>query len=180
MGTKGRATPHVVCCAIPIARAAQKVLVVTSRKRPKNWVCEYPFSKLHSPTSGLHNLAADVSPIPNVIDCSWRLQPRKRPWKKVLPVRLYVSSSPDVFPRSALPFPGVRGTITRFVITIQTPATTYHFYKMDVAALDSDWLEKKERRGEWVDYAEACGRLEWKSDLSQGLQFLSLAPSRSY
>ncbi|KAG6867498.1 hypothetical protein C0993_002002 [Termitomyces sp. T159_Od127] len=119
--------------------------------------------------------------------CSWRLQPRERPWKKVLPVLLYVSSSPDVFPRSVFPFremfiqiAGVRGTITRFVITIPTPATTYHFYEMDVAALDSDWLEKKERRREWVDYAEACRRLEWKSELSQGLQLSSLAPSRSY
>jgi len=41
MGTKGRAVPRVVCCAIPIARAAGKVLVVTSRKRPNNWVCKY-------------------------------------------------------------------------------------------------------------------------------------------
>ncbi|KAF5340916.1 hypothetical protein D9758_012182 [Tetrapyrgos nigripes] len=38
MGTKGRTSPRVVCCAIPIARAAGKVLVVTSRKRPDNWV----------------------------------------------------------------------------------------------------------------------------------------------
>jgi len=41
MGTKGRAVPRVVCCAIPIAREHGKVLVVTSRKRPNNWVCEY-------------------------------------------------------------------------------------------------------------------------------------------
>lgn len=41
MGTKGRSTPRVVCCAIPIARSAGKVLVVTSRKRPDSWVCEY-------------------------------------------------------------------------------------------------------------------------------------------
>jgi hypothetical protein len=40
MGTKGRAVPRVVCCAIPISRAAGKVLVVTSRKRPNRWVCE--------------------------------------------------------------------------------------------------------------------------------------------
>ncbi len=45
MGTKGRSTPRIVCCAIPIARAAGKVLVVTSRKRPDNWVCEsYSYS----------------------------------------------------------------------------------------------------------------------------------------
>jgi hypothetical protein len=42
MSTKGRSTPRVVCCAIPIARAAGKVLVITSRKRPNYWVCEYP------------------------------------------------------------------------------------------------------------------------------------------
>ena len=40
MGTKGRAVPRVVCCAIPIARAAGKILVVTSRKRPNFWVCK--------------------------------------------------------------------------------------------------------------------------------------------
>jgi len=39
-GTKGRAVPRIVCCAIPISRTGQ-VLVVTSRKRPNNWVCEY-------------------------------------------------------------------------------------------------------------------------------------------
>jgi diphosphoinositol-polyphosphate diphosphatase len=38
MGTKGRSVPRVVCCAIPIARSAGKVLIVTSRKRPDNWV----------------------------------------------------------------------------------------------------------------------------------------------
>ena len=42
MSTSGktRATPRVVCCAIPIARAHNQVLVITSRKRPNNWVCE--------------------------------------------------------------------------------------------------------------------------------------------
>ncbi|KAF8627070.1 hypothetical protein AX17_006409 [Amanita inopinata Kibby_2008] len=38
MGTKGRSAPRIVCCAIPILRTAGKVLVVTSRKRPNNWV----------------------------------------------------------------------------------------------------------------------------------------------
>ena len=41
MGTKGRSVPRIVCCAIPIARAAGKVLVITSRKQPDNWVCEW-------------------------------------------------------------------------------------------------------------------------------------------
>lgn len=40
MSNKGRTTPRVVCCAIPIARAAGKVLLITSRKRPNSWVCE--------------------------------------------------------------------------------------------------------------------------------------------
>ena len=40
LGSKGRAVPRVVCCAIPIARAAGKVLVVTSRKQPNNWLCK--------------------------------------------------------------------------------------------------------------------------------------------
>ncbi|KDQ57364.1 hypothetical protein JAAARDRAFT_35995 [Jaapia argillacea MUCL 33604] len=38
MNTKGRSTPRIVCCAIPIARAAGKVLIITSRKRPDFWV----------------------------------------------------------------------------------------------------------------------------------------------
>ena len=41
MGTKGRDVPRVVCCAIPIASAAGKVLVITSRKRQDLWVCAY-------------------------------------------------------------------------------------------------------------------------------------------
>ena len=32
MSNKGRSTPRVVCCAIPVARAANKALVITSRK----------------------------------------------------------------------------------------------------------------------------------------------------
>ncbi|KAF5372779.1 hypothetical protein D9615_010115 [Tricholomella constricta] len=168
MGTKGRSVPRIVCCAIPIARAAGKILVVTSRKRPDSWCRK---------VDGNRRM------------CSWRLQPRERPWKKVLPVPLSVSSSPD-----ALPSPprylspalhtvsltaGVRGTITRFVITIPTPSTIYHFYELDVAGLDQDWLERHERRREWVDYAEAVRRLEWKSELAQGLKLSSLAPVRS-
>jgi hypothetical protein len=43
MGTKGRSSPRIVCCAIPIARAAGKVLLITSRKRPDRWVCECAF-----------------------------------------------------------------------------------------------------------------------------------------
>ena len=48
LGSKGRAVPRVVCCAIPIARAAGKVLVVTSRKQPNNWLCKSPLSLHHT------------------------------------------------------------------------------------------------------------------------------------
>ncbi|KAK7463402.1 hypothetical protein VKT23_006756 [Stygiomarasmius scandens] len=136
MGTKGRAQPRIVCCAIPIARAAGKVLVVTSRKRPDKWVL--PKGGWESSDVKLENAAM----------------------------------------REALEEAGVRGTITRFVITIPTPSTEYHFYELDVASLDSDWLERHERRREWVDYAEAIKRLEWKKELSQGLRLSSLAPPR--
>lgn len=37
---KGRSSPRVVCCAIPILKAAGKVLIVSSRKRSDHWVCK--------------------------------------------------------------------------------------------------------------------------------------------
>ena len=70
---------------------------------------------------------------------------------------------------------GVRGKITRYVTTISSPSTTYHFYEMEVATLDKDWLESRERIREWVDYAEALRRVTWKSELAQGLMQSSLA-----
>ena len=94
---------------------------------------------------------------------------------------------PAVRVRAACPAPsstcshspaGVRGTITRFVTTIPSASSTYHFYELDVATLDADWLEKKERRREWVDYAEASRRLAWKAELAQGLSLSTLAPKR--
>ncbi|KAF7374683.1 Zinc/iron permease [Mycena sanguinolenta] len=136
MGTKGRSTPRVVCCAIPIARAAGKVLLITSRKRPDNWVL---------PKGGWE--AADG--------------------------RLEAAAS-----REALEEAGVRGTVTRYVTTQQTQSTIYHFYELDVVSLDQVWLESNERRREWVDYAEAVRRLEWKAELAAGLRMSSLAPSR--
>lgn len=63
--------------------------------------------------------------------------------------------------------------------TIPSASSTYHFYELDVATLDQDWLESKERRREWVDYAEAIKRLSWKTELAQGLSLCSLAPRRS-
>ena len=73
---------------------------------------------------------------------------------------------------------GVRGTITRFVTTIPSASSTYHFYELDVQALDAEWLESKERRREWVDYAEASRRLAWKAELAQGLSLSTLAPPK--
>jgi len=137
MGTKGRAVPRVVCCAIPILRAKGQVLVVTSRKRPDYWVL---------PKGG---------------------------WE---PSDVVLEAAAS---REALEEAGVRGTITRFVITIPTPSATYHFYELDVAQLDQDWLERNERRREWVDYAEAIRRLAWKTELAQGLQLSSLSPAWS-
>ena len=57
LGSKGRAVPRVVCCAIPIARAAGKVLVVTSRKQPNNWLCKLPLS--------LHHIVSEASFFPS-------------------------------------------------------------------------------------------------------------------
>lgn len=115
--------------------------------------------------------------------------------KKVLPfARLAVYAHPDSlsFPRAfAAPSTsaararrrpkraaGVRGKITRYVTTIPSPSSTYHFYELDVSGLDGEWLEAKERRREWVDYAEAMRRLVWKQELAQGLSLSTLAPRR--
>ncbi|KAI0303696.1 NUDIX hydrolase domain-like protein [Multifurca ochricompacta] len=136
MSTKGRSTPRVVCCAIPIARAASKVLVITSRKRPNFWVL---------PKGG---------------------------WEST-DVALEAAASREAWEEA-----GVRGTITRFVTTISTASSTYHFYELDVASLDAEWLESKERRREWVDFAEAMQRVSWKPELVQGLALSSLAPRR--
>jgi len=136
MSTKGRSTPRVVCCAIPIARAAGKVLVITSRKRPNYWVL---------PKGGWEST-----------DVALEAAALREAWEEA----------------------GVRGTITRFVTTIPTAASTYHFYELDVASLDADWLESRERRREWVDFAEAMQRVAWKPELMQGLAMSSLAPRR--
>lgn len=71
---------------------------------------------------------------------------------------------------------GVRGKITRFVTTIHSASSTYHFYELEVQALDSEWLESKERQREWVDYGEALRRISWKKELAQGLMLSSMAP----
>ena len=71
---------------------------------------------------------------------------------------------------------GVRGKITRFVTTINSASSTYHFYELEVYALDKEWLECKERQREWVDYGEALRRISWKKELAQGLMLSSMAP----
>ena len=58
--------------------------------------------------------------------------------------------------------------------TIQSPATTYHFFELDVLSLDADWPEAKERAREWVDFPEALRRMAWKQELAQGLALCSL------
>ncbi|KZT18133.1 hypothetical protein NEOLEDRAFT_1080921 [Neolentinus lepideus HHB14362 ss-1] len=136
MSNKGRTTPRIVCCAIPIARAAGKVLIITSRKRPNNWVLP---KGGWEPSDGVLEQAAL---------------------------------------REAYEEAGVRGKITRFVTTIPSASSTYHFYELDVAELEQEWLESKERKREWVDYAEAVQRISWKAELAQGLQLSSLAPKR--
>jgi diphosphoinositol-polyphosphate diphosphatase len=75
---------------------------------------------------------------------------------------------------------GVHGPITRYVTTIQSSTATaiYHFYELDAQKLEANWLEKEERRREWVDYAEAVKRLSWKPELAQGLMLSSLAPKK--
>lgn len=78
--------------------------------------------------------------------------------------------------REALEEAGVRGTITSYVTTIESPSTTYHFYELDVSTLDQDWLESNERTREWVDYTEAVRRISWKKELAQGLSMSSLNP----
>lgn len=121
-------------------------------------------------------------------------QPHGKPWKKVLHFILNPSIVPipnlpslplsPFSPRHLMPYllfmsaAGVRGKITRFVTTIPSASSTYHFYELDVADLDPDWLESKERRREWVDYAEAVRRMAWKAELVQALSLSSIAPKR--
>jgi diphosphoinositol-polyphosphate diphosphatase len=64
------------------------------------------------------------------------------------------------------------------VTTITSPSSTYHFYELAVSSLDAEWLESKERRREWVDFAEAMRRLAWKAELAQGLSLSTLAGGR--
>ena len=73
-------------------------------------------------------------------------------------------------------FGGVRGTVSRFLTTVASPATTYHFFELDVLGLDADWPEAKERAREWVDFSEAMRRVAWKAELVQGLALCSLNP----
>lgn len=99
MSTKGRSTPRVVCCAIPIARAAGKVLVITSRKRPNHWVCEsLPLARS---TSALLLIQPSFSKCRKAVGSPQTLRskllPRERPGKKVESfVPLPVPPHPDI------------------------------------------------------------------------------------
>ncbi|EJD47197.1 NUDIX hydrolase [Auricularia subglabra TFB-10046 SS5] len=125
MGRKDGPRPRIVCVAIPIARTAGQVLLVTSRKRPECWVL--PKGGWETSDKTLEAAAA----------------------------------------REAYEEAGVHGTITRFVLTINTPNATYHVYELDVSSLAETWPEAHERRREWVLPAEAARRLQWKPELAQ-------------
>jgi len=73
---------------------------------------------------------------------------------------------------------GVKGLVTCFVTTIQTTTAIYHVYELDVTSLEETWLESNERAREWVDYAEAIRRLQWKPELAQALSMCSVATQR--
>lgn len=134
MSKAHRITPRVVCCAIPIARAQGKVLVITSRKRKDKWL--FP----------------------------------KGGWEPIDP------TLQDAASREAIEEAGVRGDITRFIVTIPGTTAIYHFFELDVSSLDQDWLESKERVREWVDYGEAVRRLSWKPELVHALMMSTVAP----
>jgi len=51
-----RAVPRIVCCAIPIRRADQKILLITSRNRPQHWVL--PKGGLENTDSSLEEAAS--------------------------------------------------------------------------------------------------------------------------
>lgn len=70
----------------------------------------------------------------------------------------------------------MQGIVTRFVTTVNGTSATIHFYELDAQSLDDNWLEQHQRRREWVDFAEASKRLQWKPELVQGLMLSSLAP----
>jgi len=77
--------------------------------------------------------------------------------------------------REAFEEAGVRGNVTRFVVTIPTSNVIYHVFEMDVTGMEDDWLERHERTREFVDYSEAMRRLNWKPELAQSLMMSTLA-----
>ncbi|KAH7097138.1 NUDIX hydrolase domain-like protein [Auriculariales sp. MPI-PUGE-AT-0066] len=125
MGRKDVARPRVVCVAIPIARTAGQILLITSRTQHDRWVL--PKGGWETTDKSLEAAAL----------------------------------------REAYEEAGVQGTIRRFVVTISTPAVTYHVYEMDVSGLLADWPEQAERKREWVQPVEAARRLAWKPELAQ-------------
>jgi len=80
--------------------------------------------------------------------------------------------------REALEEAGVKGLVTCFVTTIEATTAIYHVYELDVTSLEETWLESNERVREWVDYAKAIRRLQWKPELVQALSMCSVAPQR--
>ena len=76
------------------------------------------------------------------------------------------------------PSAGVRGRITRYLISIPTAAVIYHFFELDVDRQEADWPERLQRMREWVDYGEAILRVQWKEELAYALRLSSVAPRR--
>jgi hypothetical protein len=111
-----------------------------------------------------------------LLRCGRRLKKVNIP---LLPLRLAFVALPIFPPWGSFTFTaGVRGQITRFVVTIPTTSVTYHVYELDVSHLVDEYSESKERNREWVDYHEAIKRLRWKPELVQGIQLSSIAPKR--
>jgi len=84
----------------------------------------------------------------------------------------------EIAPPTPRDLAGVKGLVTCFVTTIQSTTAIYHVYELDVTSLEDTWLESNERAREWVDYAEAIRRLQWKPELAQALSMCSVAPQR--
>jgi len=102
---------------------------------------------------------------------------RKRTDKWVLPKGGFENTDPSLeaaASREALEEAGVHGVISRKVTMIPTATAIYHVYELEVSHLEADWLERKERTREWVDYTTACSRLQWKPELLQGLVLSTL------
>jgi len=134
-------------------------------------------------------MGKNVGPRPRIVCCAVPIDPksskvllitsRKRADRWILPkggweisdVTLEAAAS-----REALEEAGVKGSITRQLTTIDTSSAKYHVFELNVNSLQETWLESEERQREWVDYAEAFKRLQWKPELARALSMCRVAP----